>query len=497
MVLDHLRMGVVIPFMDSFNHEMGHVVKNYKANTDKDDLNNITIAQTLSYEDPLSLNASIQVLKKTDVNCIFYSAVNSIFTNIYASNSNLYSIGLYYDVRKFVSERNSSKSDNILFSIVFDYSELFRNIIIRIAQEYPTFTNYNFFGTTTKLVGFSPLLSIENITHLMEAYSVMQSEIMGNVEYGHCKIDFNNDIKSCYADKMETDIISITTVKVTDNIIPVVTNFNDPEAIVLIILTSIGLLFSILTGIDLFVHWNSNVYKSSSTLFLVLSLAGIILQFISVYLWIGKPNNAICVLRFWLFGIGYSLLYSCIFAKNWRVWRIFKSKKFTQTVILDIHLLLYFVLVIVGIEVIFLSIWTGVSMPTLDYEQVYDLSSLEHYYTCKINTTFGVIFIALKFILLLPVIFISYQTKDIEKKYRETQTIAFSVYNAFIVGVLISCMVGLLNNNVIKSNIISYGIFFIVIVSYSFTFIPKHHELYFGKGDKGHTTNAVEMSGSR
>src|SRR5690606_37407574 len=147
--------------------------------------------------------------------------------------------------------------------------------IIKIANEYPNLSHSNFFGTTTKLVGFSSRFSLENITYLLESYEEMQAGLIGKIENGNCKINFDGEIKSCYGDAMDMDMMNVTSVKVSDNIIPVVTHISDPEGIVLTILTPIGIFLVILSGIDLFIHWSSNVYKSSSNFFLLLSLIGI------------------------------------------------------------------------------------------------------------------------------------------------------------------------------------------------------------------------------
>lgn len=465
---------------------------------DEEKIAPIKTVSTNSYENPLLARGAIQLHLDNDTNCILYSSIDTIFSNIYASKEEVYSIGLYFDVRSLIAEDETpKKTSHILFSIIQDYTALFTGIIKYIDAHHDDndFSYKDFYENTAHLFGFSSMFNKTHITELKSRFDQLQNEVLNNTGE-NCKVNTQLDIVKC--DYVDIDPIinffEVTHIDEDSVIIPIYMRFTDTETIVLMVLTSIFLVLCIISGIDLVFHWNSNVVRSASKNFLFLSLVGVMLQGISLFFWIGKATAPTCILRFWFFGIGYSLVFSCIFAKNYRVWRIFSEKEsFKRIEILDIHLLLKFVFVIVGIEILFLTIWTAIPSirPFDSYQQLnlLDSSTLEHYSICKLNKVFSIIFIALKFILLLPMAFISYHTRFVDKTYKESQMIAYTIYSTFIVGALISILIASLGDHKIKTTIISYGILIIVITIYATTFIPKHYRLHISKKESDNSSN--------
>lgn len=107
-----------------------------------------------------------------------------------------------------------------------------------------------------------------------------------------------------------------------------------------------------------------------------------------------------CFAHVWLFSIGYILMFAPLFAKTWRLYRIFSSSTFMVQAWRDGKLFLYVCAPFLMIELIFLLIWSSITpfearttivdpiRPVYNYDSCY-YNNISHGFfvaslTCKI-----------------------------------------------------------------------------------------------------------------
>lgn len=89
-------------------------------------------------------------------------------------------------------------------------------------------------------------------------------------------------------------------------------DWNDAAGIVFLVLVSIFIVAALFSYVDLFIFRNTIAYRASSPLFCALILFGIVLIYISLFFWVGEPTNATCMIRPWLAGIGFNLIFAFV-----------------------------------------------------------------------------------------------------------------------------------------------------------------------------------------
>lgn len=187
------------------------------------------------------------------------------------------------------------------------------------------------------------------------------------------------------------------------------------------------------TAIHAALNVNHPIYRTSSPFFLLVTLAGIAIGISSAYVVPGPRTHLTCMLRWWIMGVSYAIVFSCILAKNWRVWKIFSRNRLKVHRILDWHLVVKWVAVIVTIEIIILIFWTlfdpwvPTQSPSPDR---YDVIQI----TCesKGKGYIYIIFWIYNLLLLLPVVIIGYGTRHARSEYRELKPLVFTSYVAMV-----------------------------------------------------------------
>jgi hypothetical protein len=105
----------------------------------------------------------------------------------------------------------------------------------------------------------------------------------------------------------------------------------------------ITILGSVLVGLTLcfiyFFHLRTSI-KASSPLFLLGTLTGLLFLFISASLLTkGEPTDTSCTSGWWLANIGFYMTFGPLFAKSWRIYKIFMRKEMTVVKLSDMNLM--------------------------------------------------------------------------------------------------------------------------------------------------------------
>lgn len=200
-------------------------------------------------------------------------------------------------------------------------------------------------------------------------------------------------------------------------------------AVICVVLTLSSLALCIFVGM----HRNRKVVAAASPLFLGAILLGSVLMYSAYWFWqFETDSTASCHLRAWLTGIGFVLLFGSLFAKTWRIMRIFASSK-PQILRVTNPQLLLVLGALLGIEIILLILYSALARPQMT---VYSVDPRRASLNKQICTTTSagrpilIVLIIYKFLLVAFGIYMTFQVWNIPLKlYNESRAIAFSLYN--------------------------------------------------------------------
>jgi phosphate transport system substrate-binding protein len=245
-------------------------------------------------------------------------------------------------------------------------------------------------------------------------------------------------------------------------------------------------------------YWTSSVIRSSSPMFLCTSLLGVGLMLISVVFWVSTATRSNCNGFSWCINLGFMLTFAPLFAKTWRVYRIFGRKKLSVIKINNRKLGLMVMVFILG-EIIILSIWQGVSplQPVLTTQITGSPGTVHDYTQCGIlpggSTFLGLIGVTKGGMLLYGAL-LAFSTRRVSEKFNESQTIAWAIYNVVFSGGIIAIIIALLGP--VGDVLVILVLLLIVWIAY-FTalviIIPK----MMGVWSPANGLNAAELSGTK
>merc|ERR1712130_194418 len=210
--------------------------------------------------------------------------------------------------------------------------------------------------------------------------------------------------------------------------------------------------FGILTGLLLLVAVGMVVFvivfgyilkyrrlKAASPLFLLLILLSIILGYISVYAWFGKPHPVGCGFQPWLLGLAAISLIAALVVRTFRVWRIFRFPM-SRIRISNLELMVLWGVVMLP-AVIILIIWTIVSTPTAKMKE---FSDMDHYVCATGGFTgepgglvFFFILVAYGALILFLGAVLSFLARKVPSRFNESKLLAISIYNIGLLSVVI------------------------------------------------------------
>lgn len=281
--------------------------------------------------------------------------------------------------------------------------------------------------------------------------------------------------------------------KTEDNSIPVskvhpsYTDFDDSVAIFVEIISIIMILFAFGTIILFVVKKDSPVVKRSSPLFCHFILIGLILIWISLWLWMGDPSDSLCSAKLWVGLVGYSVVMGNLFAKTYRVWKIFNQPGMKVVAIPDTELIMYSGVILL-VEIILLGILMS-DAPKVKVT-ISSTSELDQYYECKCSDTdFQTIMIWVFFgynvFLVGTGSMMAYLTRSVISHFNESKYIALSMYNITVCMVIVSPIYFTVEDVEGKEErlfaIRSIATLFASIITYLSLFGPKIHAIFSGE----------------
>ncbi|KAM9330252.1 vomeronasal type-2 receptor 26-like [Gastrophryne carolinensis] len=146
-------------------------------------------------------------------------------------------------------------------------------------------------------------------------------------------------------------------------------------------IAAFSLVGSVITALVLIVFisfWDSPVVKANNRTVSIILLTSILLSFLSVFLFLGRPVNITCMLRQVSFGIFFTISVSCVLAKTIIVCIAFKVTKPNSywSKLVGMKLGIHVVLICSSVQVLICVIWLLVSPPYQEYDMFSHLGKI-------------------------------------------------------------------------------------------------------------------------
>ncbi|KAJ3104203.1 hypothetical protein HDU97_009458 [Phlyctochytrium planicorne] len=212
-------------------------------------------------------------------------------------------------------------------------------------------------------------------------------------------------------------------------------------------LAVIGFLITLVSVFILIIKRSTAPVRAMSLPFLIIAGVGIMIEFLSVFGWVGSlesMNGIGCVIQQWGGWIGFSLLMQSILPKCWRIYCIFENTRMYSASHLKDKYLLLLSLPILAVNVLILMAFQA--MDPLKPVRVDTVSTGKFHFECKAKSegtqlAFNIVLMSYNGLLLLIAIALAYATRNAASAYRETAYILYAVQNVLLSGVVVVAVV--------------------------------------------------------
>ncbi|XP_011790460.1 PREDICTED: G-protein coupled receptor family C group 6 member A isoform X3 [Colobus angolensis palliatus] len=144
-------------------------------------------------------------------------------------------------------------------------------------------------------------------------------------------------------------------------------NWNDSLAILLLILSLLGIMFVLVVGIIFTRNLNTPVVKSSGGLRICyVILLCHFLNFASTSFFIGEPQDFTCKTRQTLFGVSFTLCISCILTKSLKILLAFSFDPKLQKFLKFFYKPILIIFTCTGIQVVICTLWLIFAAPSVE-----------------------------------------------------------------------------------------------------------------------------------
>jgi len=210
-----------------------------------------------------------------------------------------------------------------------------------------------------------------------------------------------------------------------------------------------------------------------------MSLIGSLLILCTVPTWMPTTiSTPTCHLRFWFLGLGFILIFGCLFAKAWRVVVILRASKKLKRVVISNWQVARIVLIFLGVEVILLIIYSAVGRPkgavrVVDlYRPHFDYKQCS-YDTAQIVTL--AVLGAYKVGMIVYGCFLAFSIRKIPfKVFNESKVIGFTIYNvSFFSALTVAVQLAIKDNITTVFVLRSFGIMIGTVVTVGVIMIQK------------------------
>ncbi len=241
-------------------------------------------------------------------------------------------------------------------------------------------------------------------------------------------------------------------------------------------LSGVALLISLIFLILLALYRSTNALKAASPLLLTILLLGSLVYCIGLGLRGFAPSNTICTLSPFLLTCGFLIQCSVIFAKAYRIQKIFKSEQLQTVNLTDRQLLI--AVAAITLTGITLHVAKVLSDPFVPVINTLASNKLLTYQTCSSGRyiLWPIVLYGLQAFLVGFGVVMGFRTRNVPTHFNESGQIAAVIFNTAVISFVVLAVayglesVGPIPVFLIETFGLAYGQFFLLFVTFSFKF---------------------------
>jgi ABC-type branched-subunit amino acid transport system substrate-binding protein len=212
--------------------------------------------------------------------------------------------------------------------------------------------------------------------------------------------------------------------------------WTNPWAIVLTILTSMGVVTTVFVIVVFLVFYKHELIKASSRELSAILLVGLLFCFIVPFFYIAKPSAAICGIRRFSLGFCFAVSYSALLVKTNRIYRIFSRQQNPSAKPLMFISPLSQVLItlaFLSVQVVIGIIWLAVEIPATEVVP----SSTSNELTCASSpVTNLIVALAYNLFLLILCTYFAFLARKVPENFNEAKFINVTMYSTCLIWVV-------------------------------------------------------------
>lgn len=248
------------------------------------------------------------------------------------------------------------------------------------------------------------------------------------------------------------------------------------------VIIGIGVIMAFLSIVILAFRWDR--FSTYGPFYCAIINFGVIVAYIAGAVVLPEATDGLCLAFPWLLGIAFNLVYGCLFIKTWVLYRVFRKATQMKKTNLTPFYILRVLSMFVGIEVVFMLIWTFVDPPKAGYADLLDNRKEWQCTNSKNSNVFWVVFLAIKGAWLVFGAILAFMTRNIVKEYNESKSIAYAIYNDIVL-IIIAIPLALTLKEVPRGVVVVETA--IIFISFTFTllllFFPIWWSIFFSSVD--------------
>ena len=255
------------------------------------------------------------------------------------------------------------------------------------------------------------------------------------------------------------------------------------------------------------------IIRSASPLFLLLSVGGVTLLFGSGFALVAPVSTTSCSVFSWLLNFGLLLCFAPLFAKTWRIYRIFGRKKLSVVAISN-RKLLSMVLILVLAELVLMVAWQVAgnlqpidSFQTTSSQVVLSVSTdttrfiVDEYAQCGVpvgaSKTMFVIVLVEKGIMFVFGALMAFTTRKVKSTFNESSGITLAIYNVcFTVGIIAPIILVIDAEGDVLTLLLSFALLWIAYFTGGILFIPKMLQIFSKSSDETQNSSLLASASS-
>ena len=306
-------------------------------------------------------------------------------------------------------------------------------------------------------------------------------------------------VQSAYVAALDVVQCDGTTLLIT---LPTVWTLNSGIAAFAQAVSAIGLCGCVVAAVLVCYHRAHPVIRSASPPFLLLSICGVCLLYVTGFLLVSSASAASCSGFQWALNFGLMLTFAPLFAKTYRIYRIFGRKKLS-VVQLSNRKLLTLVTTLLAVEALLMAVWQAVgpiAPLTSTLTSSTSVNSAGHaiinqYVQCGVPAGRSMAMLAVicveKGLLFVFGALMAFTTRRVSSTFNESQGISLAIYNLlFTVGIISPIILVISAVGDVLTLLLVFALLWIAYFTAGILFVPKLTTIY------AHTVTADEVNTS-